>query len=487
VSVVPRGSTRIDDETRPPDDPRGYIARSGWALLLLVGAIVALFLPCVIVPYAYGDDYAKLWMAVSGDADAWFGRTVISGDSSELRPLMGVMNQAALSAAGTVDNLRFVRLFAVVGIVGLAVLLHWALVRARIGPMPAALMALFVCSMPAFEVAGSWATLFSAPYAAILGGCASLLAVSGSGLPSRLAAGRLGGAVLALVVGVAGLGLAFVTGKVVANIVGGGTVNADRGALTHDIAGKALWFVEHPLYRSLSLFELRPSAWLAAVVVIVAGGGIVLWLRAHGFRPLPYVLAAVVLVPLSFLPNLIVRENNSYVFRTGIALTSLVALYVCFGVLGLWSLARDWLRLRVNDRAFTAANRLALGLAVALVAVTAVTASRNVTTLMVEPQHTELGIIRDQVAALQPDVGRIGFVQIGWEQGMTAWYSDELGLASSARPWTGPPAVYLILREQGRLDLHGPRPEVDWLSADTPLAAPGAAVIDVRTALAQLR
>ena len=56
------------------------------------------------------------------------------------------------SAAGTVDHLRFVRLAAVIGIVALALLLHWALVRSGIKPLYAALIAVLVCSMPPFQV-----------------------------------------------------------------------------------------------------------------------------------------------------------------------------------------------------------------------------------------------------------------------------------------------------------------------------------------------
>ena len=98
------------------------------------------------------------------------------------------------------------------------------------------------------------------------------------------------------------LALAFVIGKLAADAASGGTPNAGRNALTHDIVAKASWFVQHPLYRSLSLFELRSSVWLAALVATVASVGIVLWLLRNASRPLLFVLAGAALIPLSFLP-----------------------------------------------------------------------------------------------------------------------------------------------------------------------------------------
>ncbi len=89
------------------------------------------------------------------------------------------------AAAGTVDNLRFVRILSVLGIVALALLLYWALVRSKIARLPAALLALLVCTMPPFQLYAAWATTFAIPWAALLAGCASLLAVAGTDAPRQ--------------------------------------------------------------------------------------------------------------------------------------------------------------------------------------------------------------------------------------------------------------------------------------------------------------
>ena len=82
------------------------------------------------------------------------------------------------------------------------------------------------------------------------------------------------------------------------------------------------------------------------------------------------------------------------------SLSALIALYVCLGALGIWLTVRDWLATRISDQALIAAQRGALAMGVAFVGASAYVAARNVTTLVVEPQSTELRILRSQVAAL---------------------------------------------------------------------------------------
>jgi hypothetical protein len=459
-------------------------------------------------------------MAVSGESNPWFGRNILDANAVGGRPVAGLLSTLFFTAAGTIDNLRFVRLVALVGIAALALLLHWALVRSGIRSAVAALMTVLVCCMPAFQVFASWAVLFVAPFAALLGASASTLTVSAIDSARQLMTDRLVAAVAALVtalliyqpaamffwvflavalvgavrepvrgvrivkahagVAVVALPLALFIGKLTAHLAHNTSPNATRSTLTRDPIGKAHWFFAHPLYRSLSLFELTPSPWLAAFVVSASAGGMTLWLLLRGSRPYFYLGTAAALVPLSFLPNLVVEENNSLTFRTGIALTSLITLYTCLGVLGIGLVLRDRLRPQLSGRALATVERAAFGVSTALVAIIAFAASRNVTTLVVDPQSTELRILRRDVAALPAGVARVGFVQIGWNQGMTNWYSDELGLASSARPWTPEPAVYLILREEGRLGPSTSRPVVETLPAEVTKVPNGEPVVDLR-------
>src|SRR5207237_372712 len=99
-----------------------HLSRSRLAVLGIAATIIAAFLSAVIVPYAFSDVDPLLRMAVSGRSDPWFGNRIVDVASAGGRPLEGVFLHLAYSAAGTIDNLRFVRLISVLGIVALALL-----------------------------------------------------------------------------------------------------------------------------------------------------------------------------------------------------------------------------------------------------------------------------------------------------------------------------------------------------------------------------
>src|SRR5438094_5213151 len=96
-------------------------------------------------------------------------------------------------------------------------------------------------------------------------------------------------------------------------------------------------------------------------------------------------------------------------------------------------------------------------------------------------------MLRSQVAALPDGVPRVVFVQTDWHGGMTnEVVYDEFGLPSSVRQWTLEPALDLILRDEGRLTLKGPRPTVDIYQSGSTTFPKGEPVIDLR-GLARLR
>jgi hypothetical protein len=504
-----------------------HLASSRAALASVALVLLGIFLPALVVPYAFSDDYPILSVADGLGSSPWFGSNVVATVAASGRPLAGALDQVVIGAAGTIDNLRFVRLLGVAGIVALACLLHWALVRAGFTRLLAALATVLACSTPAFLVYGSWAVLFNAPWAALLGAGASMLAVAALDVPRRLAVDQLATAATLLVaallvyqpaamefwvflaialagavgdpvrarrlvrahaaVAAVAFAVAFVVAKIAVHVVGSSAPNPARLGLTHHPVGKLGWFLHGPLYWSLNLFKLAPSPWLAAVVAVVAAGGIVLGLRQRRSPMRLLLVTGLALVPLSFLPNLVVAENSP-TYRVLPALSSLIALYACFGAIGIWLALRDRVRPRVGRATLVAAERGALALAACVVATGAVTAAGHVTSLFVLPQSTELRLIRSQVAALPAGVSRIGFVETPYFDSMSSFVAvDEFGVPSSGRPWSLEPAVLLILREEGRLPPPGQRPAVDMLPWDTTTLPTDEPVIDVRTTLAGLR
>jgi hypothetical protein len=504
----------------PPIGFREYIHRCRVAVLAVAGAVFAMFLPALIVPYGFSDDYSILWMAVSGQPSPQFGKNLLDATATTGRPFSGLLMKLFFSAAGTIDNLRFVRLISVLGIVVLAILLHWSLVRARVSSKWAALVAILVCSMPAFQSAAAWTVVFVSPVAAVLAAAASILVVSAVDGPRHTRFDRsvgAGAAMLAslllyqppamffwvflavvlvgaryepkravrlvklhaLVFGVA-FAVWYAALRVGIQLVGSAAPGAQRSALNHHPIARLRWFFDQVLYQSFSLFRLTPTTWIVVLSSLVAAGGILLWLWRRATRPWLYAVVGAALIPLSYAPNLAVQDTYAP-FRTQISLTSLIVLYVCLGAIGLYVSTEEWLAPRVRRWGGAAAAQVAFGAAGVFVASCVFFAARNVTLLIAIPQNTELRMLRSQVSQVPLGAARVAFVETDRYGGMapTVVY-DEFGLPTSSRPWALGPAVDLVLREEGRIgpDLQGPA--VDIYSPATTSFPAGEPVVDLR-------
>jgi hypothetical protein len=496
-----------------------YVARVGASPLAVVLTLFGVFLPILVVPYAFSDDYPLLWMADGGGPSVQFGKTIVDAGAVNGRPIAGLATQLFFSAANTIDHLRFVRLIGVIGIVALALLLHWALVQSRIRPGLAALIAIFVCTMPPFQVWASWTLLFSVPFGALLAGGASRVVVAAFDGPRELLLDRLVAAVglllaalltyqpaamffwvfmaVALIgattdakrawrlvyghfgVAAASLGGAYAVIKLSVHILGEHATGATRNTLVHDARGKVDWFVHSPLYQAANLFGLVPTRWVAALVAIVTIVGMLL-LLGRCARPFLYATVAIILVPLTFLPNLIVEENSP-TFRVQEALTGLLALYAALGAIGIWLEVRRLLRPRLHRTRLVLVERAAFVLAAGVVAVSAVYACNNVLRLFADPQMTELRLLRSQVAALPTGVQRVAFVQTGYTQGLTKLaLVGEFGVPTTTQIFNLEPSVLLLLHEEGRLPMNAARPTVEILPWDTTATPMNEPVIDLR-------
>jgi hypothetical protein len=483
--------TPIVDETKLPmhrDDANiaaqqrepPHLATSS---VLIALSIVAVFLPVLVIRYAFLDDYSILASAKGLQPSTW-GLYASGG-----RPLAGLVVPGLFSAAGDISGLRYIRLLSIAGIVCLALLLHWRLNNAGIGRRWTTLIAIFIATLPAFQVYASWATLSAAPYAAILGAGASLTATRATtmrppalfirGLLSvvMLTAGLLIYQPMAMffwifflievvfathsvrtrrvisshaIVAAASAAVAFVAFKIGVHVYGG--LSPERSSTVTDISGKARWFANQPLIRSLNLIDLTPRRSVAILVAVTAvvGGG--LWLRRQSRLSAGVLGLAVLTIPLAYAPNLVVTENWASLRSQG-ALDSIVALEVALGALGLGTVILDVIRHFVGPRIVQGVVRLGFAAAVVFVSLSAALAAKNVTTLFAEPQNIELRALEGEIASI-PDakVGRIGVVQLGWWQGTAPLVVyDEFGQPSMAATWVPIPAVLLTLSSEKRL------------------------------------
>ena len=489
--------------------------------LVIALAIVVAFLPVLVAPYGLLDDYLYLALAEHLELSRPpYPPNVVDAAAAEGRPIWGLFARPVLAVAGTIDNLRFVRIITVVGILALALLLYWALVRSKIGRLPAVLIALLACTLPAFQLHAAFTINFPMTWAAVLAGIASVVTVAAVDRERPLKLDRLVVPTVLLVVailtyqptgmffwvffavalagsvadygravrltrahfGVAAvaLAIAYLGYKLGTELAGESATRNDRGELlTHGFVAKAEWFADWALFESLNLFDLTPSGWLAAFVATVAAGGIVLWLVRRSARPLFFVFVAIVLIPLAYLPNLVVEESLPWpAYRTQASLSALIALYFCLGALAIWVTLRELLEGRLSRSASLVAERLATVVAIAFVAMCVVVANRNVDSLFAEPQLTELRLLREQVAAMPDPVRKVAFVLTGHAERQPGTpFGSEFGAPSTVDFPSTEPLVLLVLREQGRL--REPYPDVEILPSNAPSIPEDASVVNL--------
>jgi hypothetical protein len=469
----------------------------------VVFAAVAAYLPVIVVPYAFEDDY---W--ILGRMHGLGGASVWTSASKGGRPLQALLLMGFFSLAPDIDSLRLVRLLGLAGAALVGLLLFYALRRCDLNRWFAAGIAISVTTLPSFQVYVSWAVLFEAPLAALLAGLAWLRASSAFGLERRAGVRRgiEGSALLfcalvtyqpaamffwvfaaidllrpgqrlveaarklaaSLAVGALALALGFVVARVGAQHYGG----AGRAALALHIGDKLRWFWHQPLVNALNLFVLVPTPALAAAIAAVAAIGIVALHVQRKWEAFGFLAIATVLVPLAYLPNLVVAEDWAS-YRSIGALGALFTLYTWFGLWGIARVARAATRVTVG---VAAAGRLA----VAAVAITGVVvAARNVTTLFAKPENVELHMLRSALDSPRLPVERVLFIKPNGTQGAAPLVRyDEFGLPSSFAPWVPERAVRLVLRERGQTS--APAVEIfAWRDAPRDVHSRGV-VVDMR-------
>src|SRR5262249_51108983 len=108
-----------------------------------------------------------------------------------------------------------------------------------------------------------------------------------------------------------------------------------RSTLNHDVIGKLRWFWNQPLLNAFNLFDLVAKWWLAGPIAALAAIGIVVLHVDRGREALGFLALAIALVPLSYLPNLVIAEDWAS-YRSLGALSALCMVYAWLGLLGIW-------------------------------------------------------------------------------------------------------------------------------------------------------
>jgi hypothetical protein len=261
-----------------------------FALIAPAAALLA-YLPALVVPYAFMDDYYVLAWS-EGLAGEFFKTATSFG-----RPLHALFLSGTFSLASDIDSLRLVRLVSLVGVMGLALLLYYALRQAGLGQWLSTGVCVSVVTLASFQVYVAWAAIGEAPYVAAVAGLASLRLRSALALQGRAALIRRAESAALLLIalltyqpaamffwvftaievlrpgqrlayasrrlvenlGVAAVALFFSYAAVRVGVHFYGGAFAGRTNLVHDLVGKARWFWNEPLVNSFGMFGLLPT------------------------------------------------------------------------------------------------------------------------------------------------------------------------------------------------------------------------------------
>jgi hypothetical protein len=459
-----------------------------------------------MTPYAFYDDYTDLASTLQGGRWSWTKKIV------EGRPTHALLMYLSFSRIDSIADFRYLRFLCILGLALLAWSLYRKLVREGWNYYQALCLSLIICTLPPFQVCVSWGLMAFSPFAALFSGTAFSLAERAfdeqyPGHKLSLATGAILFMLLALTIhqtfamffwvyativlfqpdlklsdflrrfrwfnfiAFAGLILGFGIYKLGMALYGKEALSPERASLTSNIWDKVCWFFAQPILNALNIVNIFPESWPALIVALFIGIGLLLYFRGGVKERLLRSVVALAIIPLSYLPNLVVAENWAS-YRTQVALTSVIVVY--FFLAG-WGYGKA-LRHPATMPTLTA------GLGFAALA-SSLLAARNVSAYFAVPQSRELELMRARLAQSNlANLHGIYLICAGRQDSIAPGVRyDEFGLPSSSQPWTLAPMIYLLLREKNLEQAGIP---IEIVPANEPMNPPhDALVIDMHELL----
>lgn len=297
----------------------------------------------LIIPFMV---YAQVYTSNYGYVDAYsFLDTIRTGSDGILvqamsggRDLSGVLTQFLFQAFNTINELKYIRFISVVFISIFSYLLYLMLLACGYKKESAAFFSIISICMPAFQIYASWSVLVGAPISAIMALIASSLSINNMNIkrffaqsfcilisllfyqPTTMIFFSLFPIVLYhklvkkeanlivfsfyyLLSGFFGMILAYIVIKI--NPVFG--INtSNRASLADNIYHKIHWFIFGPLINSTNIFMLKQ---FIIPIVLISLAFLYLLARDKYARKPIFIISFVFMIPLSYIPNLVVHGD----------------------------------------------------------------------------------------------------------------------------------------------------------------------------------
>ncbi len=231
------------------------------------------------------------------------------------------------------------------------------------------------------------------------------------------------------------LGLDFLVFQWARNYFGASSLLVGRGGLASNVIEKMHWFFRYPLVDSLNFFSLGERTSLAIRNGIFVFLGLLLAFKGSLKERAALFTAALCLVPLAYLPSLLVAESIS-TYRTQFALGGLLTFYALVAMRSLIRLAR------CRDIVFSITI-------ICFAAMSSLIAYANMLNFFALPQSLELSLLRAQMQ------GKFGenmskhplLLQERSDTLAPFVRYDEFGMPSAAQSWARLPMKVLVQRE----------------------------------------
>ena len=435
--------------------------------------VFGVYLPSSLRRSAWSDDYPLL-----ADTD-------LSWSLSRGQPVSGIVQLIGFGSADGIDDLRFLRIF---GLLGTAVLIWWIarfLITNGLSAISAALIAATAGFLPSFHFAASWATTFPASWQCLLGAISGILWVDAEGdrqrrhqlqavllmtamllsyppaamfcwavLSIRLSLIRCNTKVairqmvsMGVLIAISTI-LSLLTVGLIAQLTDIGDPNQFRFVSSGSQAvRKLVWFVSHPVVVGARPFStLSPSALSAAVTggPVLALIAIGIYLRAKGSISDRFILVAVVggSAALTMTSHLVAADNQiEYRFMTGLTVSMWILL-----VLAVKSVV---FALPIRPNLHRHLRTLGVCFLLVTTVLVAATTRSSVNRLFLEPFNSKDHYLRARLTDFDED-RHLRIVVVHPQ----IWPSHpRLGVFSTvtdlSHPWVIEPNIRLLLREQG--------------------------------------
>lgn len=491
---------------------------SRWFILsLFLIFFSSLYSSVLTTDYAFLDDYQAL---VEGPQGHPTRRSMREG-----RPLQALGLYLYLQTAKEIEDLRCARFAGILGISLLAWSVFHLFVREGWTRFQSTCVSLLMCTTLPLQVPVAWGSAANQSFAAVASGCALLLSdrafqTHRQCLKWLFAAGAILLLLAALtsyqpaamffwvfatgvllkpqvplhatlrrfgwygMIAMIGLLLGFATYRL------GSILYPDvsqRTGFVQNLPIKTAWFLIESFPNALLFAFLSPSRWLlsegiaplSAFYRIIDVGiawtlffmiirGLALYFQGPRKERLGKCGIAVVLLILSYAPNLVVAENWA-TYRSLSSLTSVVVVLMCLALMGY---------VRHLDFCLSPiCVRLVVG---CLAAFSAVSAAYHVRTYFVVPQSQELAIMRGKLMKKPlSQVHNISVIASRKGDTLAPLQRYEFGLPSSSDTETARDMAILLMRERGGKDVHLP---VTAVAVGAPFnPSPTDLVVDMRT------